>query len=876
MKMRIGAGFGATAGLFAAMFLSAIAPASAQIQGAERANFEQAEKFTGNYLNQFIYSRTLTPGWIGETDFFWYSYQKSDGWHYYLVNPDERVKLDLFDRDKMAAELSKSLNRPIDNTNLQLQNLSFTNDGTAIRFVVENYRFEYNLTSETLTNRGRVPEGQRGGRGERAGGQRGRRGRGGRGGGGQRGGRGGRGGQADDYRLFSPDRGAYVYAMRYNLYYVEGEDEEEAIQLTDFGEAGYGFGGGDNDRKARPGNLTWSRDSRSFYVSRADSSAVQQLYLIHHTNEPRPRLETYNYTMPGETEVSRREYYTFWRPTKTFRPLEDKWHQQSTQNIQWYDDNNKLRFIRRARSLRKMDFASLDLATGEISVIFSERYENALLETQNIRYINGDDDFIWWSERDGWGHYYLYDIEGNLKNQITKGAFRAQSVVTTDTLNNTMHFTAVGREPGENPYYTHLYRVNMDGTDLTLLDPGDANHSSRLSPTKRYVVDTFSRIDMAPKSVVRDATDGSIVMELEETDLSRLYEAGWKMPSTFKVKSPDGVTDIFGNIWLPFDFDPNKKYPIVLYVYPGPQQEGTSHTFNPTHRQQTIANLGFVAIEVGNRGGTPARSNAYHSYGYFNLRDYGLGDKKAAVEQLANRHSFIDPSRVGIYGHSGGGFMTAAALLVEPYNDFFTVGVSSAGNHDNNVYNQSWSERHHGLTVYRVRKTDTETTGTQQTQGARGARGARGGGQRGGRGGGAVQQQRGGRGGRGGGQQQQQEREREDDINEDFELVNDEYDVVYEIDVPANHELAANLKGHLLLVHGEVDNNVHPAGTIRLVNALIDAGKRFDFLILPEQRHGFTGSKSRYFERMKWEYFAEHLLGDYRENRVEMFDRDRE
>jgi dipeptidyl aminopeptidase/acylaminoacyl peptidase len=256
-------------------------------------------------------------------------------------------------------------------------------------------------------------------------------------------------------------------------------------------------------------------------------------------------------------------------------------------------------------------------------------------------------------------------------------------------------------------------------------------------------------------------------------------------------------------MWKPFDFDPKRKYPVVVYVYPGPQTESVSNTFSAANRNQDLAQLGFIVLQIGNRGGTPQRDNAYHSYGYYNLRDYGLADKKAGIEELSRRHSFIDVSRVGIHGHSGGGFMTAAALMLPPYNDFFKVGVSSAGNHDNNIYNANWSEQHHGLRV-------------------------------------------------------REEKDKDGKVTEKLE-----------IKVPTNAELAANLKGKLLLVHGDIDNNVHPAGTMRLVDALIKANKRFDFMLLPGQRHGF-GSMQEYFQQMTYEYFARHLMGDTYDQTADM------
>ncbi|HRK21830.1 MAG TPA: prolyl oligopeptidase family serine peptidase, partial [Fimbriimonadaceae bacterium] len=310
----------------------------------------------------------------------------------------------------------------------------------------------------------------------------------------------------------------------------------------------------------------------------------------------------------------------------------------------------------------------------------------------------------------------------------------------------------------------------------------------------------------------------------------------------------DGVTDIYGVMWKPFDFDPNRKYPIIAHVYPGPQTESVTANFSPTNGNQRLAQLGFVVIQIGNRGGNPRRSNAYHSYGYYNLRDYGLADKKAGIEQLAARHRYIDVDKVGIYGHSGGGFMTAAAMMLPPYNEFFKVGVSSAGNHDNNIYNQNWSEQHHGLREVRVPvNSGASTTGANRTGGAAGAAGRAGGEDPESQGAGAT-------------------------ANGQRLTANASegaFVTKFEIKVPTTTELAPNLVGKLLLVHGDMDNNVHPGNTIRLANALIKANKRFDFMLMPGKAHGF-GDMQNYFTQMMYEYFAEHLLGDYYRGTADM------
>jgi len=799
---------------------------------------------------------SVAPGWINRSSTFWYLWRDSSGVKFYRVDPVKKVKTPLFDSAKMAALLSEEVKRPYDTTNLPVTTVTFDEkNDQIIRFVVERIRFEYDCKTETLKRLGAAPAGPGGGGPGGGGGQGGGGNRGGGGGGGFQGGQGGFGNR--DFRNYSPDRKAYVYAMDHNLYYVAIVDDkpQEPIQLTKDGEKDYSFGsrdtinqfqqqqqqqqddddnqqqgggqGNSQERRVRA-NVTWSTDSKTFYVQRMDSRKVKELFLVHSLSEPRPTLSTYKYAMPGDKDVTQMELHAF-DPTKkalTKLPVE-KWPDQRLMNIHFQEGvSDKLRFVRRDRLQRNLEFCEIELPTSKITPLVTETIENAYIESQNVRYLKPGGDFIWWSERTGWGHLYLYDDNGKLKNVITSGPYRANNIVDVDADKKRVWFASYGREENENPYYRHLYRVDLDGKNLTLLDPGDADHNSVLSADKKYVVDVASRTDMAPSAVVRDE-NGKVVMELEKADLSKLSETGWRMPETFKVKAADGVTDIYGNMWKPFDFDPKKKYPIIANVYPGPQTESVSAAFSAMATNQRLAQLGFIVIQIGNRGGNPARSNAYHSYGYYNLRDYGLADKKAGIEQLAARHSWVDVTRVGIYGHSGGGFMTAAALMLPPYNEFFKVGVSSAGNHDNNVYNQNWSEQHHGLRI------GTGTAGTGTT-------GAAGGGNRGGGGGGP---------------------EGGDVFDWGFPDEPQAATTRFDIKVPTNAELAPNLKGHLLLVHGEVDNNVHHAGTVRLMNALIRANKRFDFLLMPGQAHGF-GQMQPYFTQRMYEYFAEHLLGD--------------
>ena len=416
---------------------------------------------------------------------------------------------------------------------------------------------------------------------------------------------------------------------------------------------------------------------------------------------------------------------------------------------------------------------------------------NTYVESRDPHFLP-DGSFVWWSERNGWANLYLYGPDGQLKRNLTEGPFHVEDVLSSGA--DYLLVSACGVNPGENPYQMHNYRVPLSGGAMKQLDMDDMDVLATASDDGKWLVANYSRVDYKPAVCLLSAAGKRT--ELEEADFSRLFQAGYRFPERFRVKAADGVTDLFGELHKPYDFDSTKVYAIADYVYPGPQVEANEVSWRYNLRTDRLAQLGMIVITVGNRGGHPNRSKWYHNYGYGNLRDYGLEDQKYAIQQLAARYPWIDIDRVGIHGHSGGGFMSTAAIL--QYPDFFKVAVSCAGNHDNSIYNRWWSEQHHGIQE-KIAKGDTT--------------------------------------------------------------------FVYRIDT--NPEIASRLKGHLLLVHGDIDNNVHPANTIRVVDALIRANKRFDMLLLPGQRHGF-GSMNEYFFWKMADYYSRHLIGDRRERPVDV------
>jgi len=982
---------------------------------ATQANYKLAQKFSSNFLRKFVYDSSVTPGWIADTETFWYRFRTSEGRRYWLVNADARTKVPLFDHDLMAALLSEACETPVDAEMLNLSSIEFDDTGNEMKFVTEGWNFVYHRSTGSLEKKGKAKP--RSSRGRNSGAQSQRRSRNET----QRGDDtkrektdkekaeearkrkkrmldewrstlekhekkkdGKEEDESDDQQsnsrsrgpaqrghrsAFSPDLGTYVFARQHNLYVVprqgdlqilanvkpreseateanasksdaravEGDtkgktqeqdddkgdedngkgdtdadkdssagqqesnngkaaqpeaatpakdkedlrfpfDEAKARQLSENGETDYSYGGKEEDDFGMPASVTWSPDSSAFFVSRRDSRGVAELFLVDSLAEPRPTLRQYKYPMPGEDKVRNRELMIYHRETDQMMRLQPKWKDESYVDSRWLP-NGELRVLRRDRTLRKLEYGIVDPKTGDFEVLFEEKMAKAGINTQSIRYLDDRGQFIWWSERTGWGHYYLYDLSGKLLNPITKGRFRASRIIDVDEDKGLLWFRGNGREKDESIYHEHLYRVRLDGGDLTLLDSGDATHRSTLSKSRRYVVDNSSRVDKPPSSVLRNG-EGEIIMDLARSDMTQLEELGWHAPERFVVKASDGITDLYGNMWKPFDFDATRKYPLIVHVYPGPQTEGVTHTFSATGSRQELAQLGFIVIQVGHRGGTPTRSKAYGSYGYFNMRDYGLEDKKTAIEQLAARHDFIDIERIGIYGHSGGGFMTAAALLKPPYNKFFKVGVSTSGNHDNNIYNSYWAERYHGLKEAsdnkkggktegdkskdekteddkskdektdgdksKDEKTDGDKSKDEKTEGDK-SKGEKTDGDK-------------SKGEKTEGDKSKDEKT-EGDKDRDQKDGDEKAKTRFEIQVATNAELAENLEGRLLLVHGELDSNVHPAGTMRLVHELIKANKRFDMLIVPGAGHGF-GRAGDYVKHRTWEYFATHLLGD--------------
>lgn len=786
---------------------------------SQKANFELAEKFTSKNMKKMTGSTSVRPNWLKDSDIFWYDYKTGDGNFYYIVDPAKRSKKPLFDNFDMAAKLTALAQKPYNPKNIPLKNIDFKKSKTTFTFQVDSIKFNYNIETTALTRLGIVKKDslKAYNRFER-------------------------------WANYSPDSTWIVFAKNHNLFLIKTEDlkaekpdtNKIEIQLTEDGERWYSYAwsSGDTTKNKRTrARARWFKDSKKLYVLKSDQRKVEDLFLVQSLGKPRPKLQTYKYTMAGDKELPKQELLIFDVETRdrVSVKIDEKWKDQAIGGTNTVKDSDNIYFIRRDRTYSQFDVCRANALTGEMEVLFTEISKPSVTDNYNsLLVLNGEKDLVWWSDRDGWGHLYHYDTHGKLISRMTKGPWVVGRVAHIDSTNGILYFPGYGREKGKNPYYNFYYKVDLRGRGQKLLTPENASHSLSMSKSSKYFVDTYSTITEVPKSVLRD-NDGKIILELEETDISRLVAAGWKAPEPFVVKAADDVTDLYGVMWKPFDFDPEKKYPIITYVYPGPQTESVPITFGPSSRG-TLAQLGFIVVSVGARGGSPKRSKYYHSYGYGNNRDYPLEDNKYALEQLARLHPYMDTEKVGIYGHSGGGNMTAAAMF--KYPDFYKVGVSSAGNHDNNIYNTWWGESHYGVEeVKKKKKKDKNDDENQEEKNKE-----------------EKKQQ-------GSDDQKKDEKDKKEKEEEEIE---------YRARYDTNASIAKNLKGHLLLIHGEIDNNVHPANTLRVVDELIKAKKRFDFMLLPGKRHGYENYNA-YVERLRWYYFAEHLLGDYRTD-VDMGD----
>ena len=720
-----------------------------------REDYERAEKFLPGNLQHSVYVANVVPNWLNKSSRFWYRKVGPAGKEFILVDSAQNSQKPAFDHARLAGALSHASHQEVSATDLPFDTFEFQDHDGAIRFTADEIRWRCTLGDYVCEKSA---------------------------------------GPADDItEAFSPDHRWAAYVNHYNLY-LRDTSTGQVMQLTRDGEKENDYATplpslrtmveqGTETPRQRPG-VFWSPDGTKLITYRIDSRNAARFTSLQFVppDQLRPKAYSYAYFLPGEplpmASLTIFDVPSGRRIDVDTAPVSVYYY--GGPRLTWFDDSNRFYYLHIERGYKDGQLREVDAQTGKQRAVVSEHSDIRVDEYETLFNFTSDgSQAVWASDRDGWNHLYLYDgATGALEKQLTKGDFVVRALVYTDGKAHQTYFLACGKEAGEDPYQNHLYRVNFDGTGLTLLTPESADHAVVFSPDGQYFVDNFSRADLPGGTSLRRASDGSIVRELEKTDVAALTKMGWKPPTPFAGKADDGKTDIYGLIWRPSNFDASKKYPVVEYVYTGPHNFFVPKKFSACcGTQQQMAELGFVVVMVDGRG-TAGRSEEFHNFSYHNLGG-SFPDHVALIRQMAAKYPYMDLSRVGIYGTSHGGFGTARAMLTFP--DFYKVGVATSGDHDPRLDKASWNEAYEGYPI-------------------------------------------------------------------DNDYLSQ-----------SNYTLADKLQGHLLLEHGDVDDNVNPVETMRFVSVLMKDNKNFDMLFVPGMFHG--EGNNPYLFRRRWDYFVRYLMG---------------
>jgi dipeptidyl-peptidase 4 len=740
-------------------------------------DYANAEKFMAYNVSPLAFKGQVRAQILDDTR-FWYKAVDDTGITYTLIDPVKGTRRAAFDHEKLAAAINAIPHGPmhVDARHLYLSDLSFSDNDRVLNFsgTGNTYRCDLGATPASCALIAASEHGEPGA------------------------------GHAEAHApmTLSPNKKLGAFIRNWNLW-VRNLATGEETQLTTDGIENYGYATDNAGWKASDAAiLLWSPDSTKIATFQQDQRKTGMMYLVPTTNS-HPELKAWKYPLVGDKDVTMIERVIIdVAARKVIRLKMPPDQHRSTlcddvacdgttwSDVEWNPDGSHLAFVSTSRDHRQEWLREADAASGDVREVMSETapkfYESGNGKI-NWHYLPKSNEILWFSERDDWGNLYLYDLAtGQLKNQITRGPGNVAQVLQVDEAKRVIYFVGAGKEKDRDPYYEHFYRVNFDGTGLRLLTPENADHEIKMAPGGQYFVDTYSTPTEPQITVVRDS-EGKTVMEVAHQDIAKLKAAGWQPLTPIKVKGRDGKTDLYGFMFKPAHFDPAKKYPVINYVYPGPQTGSCGNrSFRAAHGDnQALAELGFIVVCIDGMG-TPWRSKSFHEAYYANLGDNTIPDQVAGMKDLARQYPFIDLDRVGMYGHSGGGNATAAAML--HYPDFFKVGIAESGNHDQRDYEDDWAEKWGGLEA-------KNPDGTSN------------------------------------------------------------------YDSQANQNFAKNLKGHLLLAHGTMDNNVPPNNTLVLVDALIKANKDFDLLMIPNVPHSY-GPASNYMTRRRWDYFVRYLGGD--------------
>lgn len=739
-------------------------------------DYAAAEKFMNYNVNPLAYKGVVRAQWLGDGR-FWFREADEHETRYVLIDPAKGTRTSAFDQEKLATALNAASNGAVKDEprHLTVSEFALTDGDRTLELTVSGTSYECKLgTNSDSCKRVLQDDADE---------------------------------KSPDYGkkhpplAISPDKKLGAFVRDWNLWVRDLATGTEA-QLTTDGVKDYGYAT-DNAgwKQSDAAILIWSPDSKKLATFQQDQRKTGEMYLVPVTNS-HPALKAWKYPLVGDKDVTMIERVVIDVASKKVVRLkmppdqhrstlcdDIACHGTTWDDNEWSPDGSRLVFVSTSRDHKQEWVREADTATGDVREVMGETtakfYESGNGKI-NWHFLPKSNEILWFSERDDWGNLYLYDLAtGKLKNQITHGPGNVTQVLHVDEDTRTIYFVGVGKEAGRDPYYEHFYSVHFDGTGQRLLTPENADHNIKMSQDGHYFVDSWSTPTEPQTTVVRNS-DGKTVMEVGRQDISKLLADGWVPPMPIKVKARDGKTDLYGLMFKPSHFDASKKYPIVNHVYPGPQTGSCGSREFAASRgdSQALAELGFIVVCIDGMG-TPWRSKSFHEAYYGNLGDNTIPDQVSGMKDLAAQYPFIDLDRVGIYGHSGGGNATAAAMF--HYPDFFKVGIAESGNHDQRDYEDDWAEKWAGIE-------EKHSDGTSN------------------------------------------------------------------YDSQANQNAVKNLKGHLLLAHGTMDDNVPPNNTMLVVDALIKANKDFDLLLIPNVPHGY-GPGSQYMMRRRWDYFVRYLAG---------------
>jgi dipeptidyl-peptidase-4 len=641
------------------------APAAAQAAppALTAADYARAEKFLAAAVNPLVVGGTVNATWLPD-DRFTYRSTVADGTQFLLVDPVAKTRVPAFDHERLAAALAAASKAKIDPKKLPFQTIELAADGGSVSFTYAEKRYTCDVKGAACTAAD----------------------------------------APDPNAVVSPDGTRAVFIKDWNLWVRDLASKVERPLTTD-GVANFGYAT-DNAgwRQSEKPVVLWSPDSKKVATFQQDERTVGEMYLVE-TKAGHPVLKAWKYPLPGDEAVAMLHRVVIdadggavvrlkMAPDYHRAMLGDDF---DVDDMIWSPDAARLAFVSTGRDHKTATVRLADAVSGDVRTVFEETEKTHFESPAGWRVLWETNEILWNSQRDDWSHLYLYDLAtGRLKHQVTSGPGPVTRILRVDEKTRTVYFLANGREKGRDPYFAHAYRIGLDGKGYALLSPEDAHHGIQVSTTGKFLIDAASTPVRPAEVVLRDAA-GAVVMPIEKADISKLVAAGWKPPEPFTVKARDGKTDLYGLLFKPTTLDPSKKYPIINYAYPGPQSGsvGPRSFVGARVDHQALAELGFVVFTLDGMG-TPGRSKSFHDTWYGAMgRDNTLPDQIAGMKELAARYPWIDIDRAAMWGHSGGGFITADAMF--RYPEFFKVGISESGNHDQRVYEDDWGERYQGL-----------------------------------------------------------------------------------------------------------------------------------------------------------------------------------